>query len=457
MDGKDPKPLTIGDILDQLVKPSVTQAPEKPQPAPISPTKPQPLSQNKVADDFKLPPIVSSRPPVSSESPNPGKTVVPSELKLSIRTMNEDLARLKKGQAPLAVDLKKEIKNMPTAASGPIPPPPPPANISSLPSALPPLSPKIEISPPPLSKPSLDSPLPGKNQLPAHIHEEMQIADKDNVPFFLGAPIPKKKAKPEEEKVEYSVIAKVIGSGMTTGIISTIIVAIIGYGLVYYYFLRPAEDTSPTPTPIATEIPDTVRNELKIIFNSFSEAVFSIPSENIISAFKTFAVAESLAVQDFKRISFKNWDDSKAPSFIELMDKLSMRYPQEIRNWIKDDSVVLLYGQAEDPNNKDQAVKRLVFIVEITNKSEVENIIKNWESTIANDLKDIFGIDPAREATASFLDNQRQGVNIRYKNFPFPDKSIDYAIVPSLSGRHYLVLTNSRESMFSPIDKIRGL
>jgi len=53
--------------------------------------------------------------------------------------------------------------------------------------------------------------------------------------------------------------------------------------------------------------------------------------------------------------------------------------------------------------------------------------------------------------TGQFRDNSYQGVAIRFKNFPNPDRSIDYAVMSS-NGKTYLVLAGSREAMFAAID-----
>ena len=55
-----------------------------------------------------------------------------------------------------------------------------------------------------------------------------------------------------------------------------------------------------------------------------------------------------------------------------------------------------------------------------------------------------------------FLDTNYNGVSIRYKNFPYADKSVDYAIVTALNGKNYLVITGSREAMYGSIDKLKG-
>ena len=125
--------------------------------------------------------------------------------------------------------------------------------------------------------------------------------------------------------------------------------------------------------------------------------------------------------------------------------------------------MALLYGQQEQFNSGgevetgDSAGKRLIFVAEVDDVAKTLEIMKIWELIMQSNLEEIFELDIAKQASRDFLDNNRGNTKVRYKNFPFPDKSIDYAIVSSLTGKYYLVLTNSRESMFSPIDKIRGL
>ena len=475
MDEKD-QILTVGDILDQLIKPSVVQGPvtQVPQPKATPPPSAPSFSQGQ-SGGVALPDLSKGKPlaPRVDQSGRALPSARPSELRLSIRTMKDDIARLRQGQRPsgevkrsiapvigkkdiFLPRIKQELLTQPS----PLPPPTIPSQLPPLPRFLPPSLPPSRSTPlPPM--PDQLPPIPSVPRKPAHIHEEIRILDKDNLPAFLGAPIPKKKDPgPEHEKIEYGVIAKIIGSGMTTGIVGTMIVAIAAYGLIYYFFLReePMVVATPSPTPIETT-PTTEANELEIIFRSVPATAFSLPADTsqAVPELRSFIDRETLDQAELRRINFMITAEEPKLTFTQLLNKLALSYPTDLTNWIKDTNMAILYGQEGTSDGQGGADKRIVFIVEINSVPKVTEIMMSWEGSIAEDLKNLFDIDPSQQATATFLDNEREGAKIRYKNFPFPSKSVDYAIVPSLTGRYYLILSNSRESMYSPLDKIRGL
>lgn len=452
MDEKDQNLLTISDILEQLVKPSVVQSGEQPpQPKPVvfSPTLSSPRQEQ---DNISLPQLgrqESSKPVLKSPESSADRSF---DRRPTIRTMRDDLVRLRRGLAPMGLELEKpEIQK-----STPITHTKPESPLAPI---------KIENVPPEAFNKPVLSPISKRPttlpEKPAHIHEEVRILDKDNLPAFLGAPIPKKiTPKPEEEKVEYGVIAKIIGSGMTTGVISTMILAVIIYGLIYYFFLREEAiiTSTPVPTPIRTS-PIIETNELEEIFRTMPVITFSlsVDSDRLIPEFQAFLEKDALIQQEFKKIRFLSVQQGEVLAFTALLDKLAIKYPIELNDWLKNNNIALLYGQMEKFDDSSKSGKRLVLITEIKDADKVIEIMKNWEITIASNLKDLFDIDPSKEASKLFLNNEYETVKIRYKNFPLPDKTVDYAVVSSLTGRYYLILTNSRESMYSPIDRIKGI
>lgn len=465
MEEKTQKPLTINNILDELTKSSPIQNQRVsssrstnvnilvptpiPAPTPGIISTPRPASSSEV----KLPELGKKldRSPVSTP-PSMFKSE-PSELTLSIRTMSADLAKLRHGQKPVELEVKKVLS--PAIQDNNKQP------ISSQMSAKPSVSSRI-ISPPSLgTAQSSQQSVLSKDKEPGHDHPERIISkNKDELPSFLGALIPKRPVlQPGEEKVEYGLIAKVIGSGMTTGIVSTVIVALVIYGFFYFFVLRPQEIESQIPIP--TQTPRTIItpevNELEAIFKNISVVDFQLSEDKTetVSGLKFLIENQDLARKEIKRLNFTS-KTVQSFKFIDALNNLLINYPLTLKDVIKDNNLIFLYGQGELV--KDLAfTNRLIFIVEVTNIRGALEIMKTWEGTISDDISGIFGLDLDKEASLDFLDNEHQGVKIRYKNFPFPDKSIDYAIVSSLSGRHYLVIANSRESMYYPADKIRGL
>ena len=65
-------------------------------------------------------------------------------------------------------------------------------------------------------------------------------------------------------------------------------------------------------------------------------------------------------------------------------------------------------------------------------------------------LSNIMAITPTKN-TGPFVATSYKGTPVRFKNFPYPDHSIDYTFV-QYNGKTYLVVAGSREAMFVTID-----
>lgn len=465
MEGKDQNKLTVEDILDQLVRPSVLEVSgsksflQRPLQTGASSfgdvktaTAPQGVGLN--LPSLKTAPTVSA---AAQPSQSPAKSELPaqlSELRLSIRTMADDLEKLKRGQKPEGLAVQKIFKSVDLSSSVPLPAPVAPISTMLKPS---PPSPDVsKITLPPLSQTPKQS---SSSSSPAPLF-----------PSFYPSLESKKpgSAEPTEEKIEYKIIAKVIGSGMTTGVLTTLAIAAIIYSLFYFFVLNKEELEIVVPTPLPSRIasPSPLENnELEEIFGKSSQIIFLFPDsgQSAISKFKTFTDVELINEGEFKRISFSIPGQIKKPALTDIFGKFYIGFPTELKSRLKDNYLALLYGQQEQFNSGgevetgDSAGKRLIFVAEVDDVAKTLEIMKIWELIMQSNLEEIFELDIAKQASRDFLDNNRGNTKVRYKNFPFPDKSIDYALVSSLTGRNYLVIANSRESMFFPADKIRGL
>ncbi|OGM96821.1 MAG: hypothetical protein A2816_00375 [Candidatus Yanofskybacteria bacterium RIFCSPHIGHO2_01_FULL_39_44] len=476
MDEKDKNPITINELLEQMTKTPATPSQGvhslRPNP-PTQPTPPQPTTLPKPAqsatsfqsrptpnqDIRPLPPVQSkpttppplqkSQPPspqtriklpsldkiVPKPTPSQSEVATESRLKLSIRTMASDLDKLRKGQKPLGEEVGKEVVRpqphlppLPTAPATPIQP------VKTQPETRPPLTEE------------------------QHHHTE-RIITKEELPAFLGGTRPSKTYKPKEEKVEYGLIAKVIGSGLTTGVVITVVLALITYFMISYLFFNEEGVIVTTPTPITTTPPpNTGLNEINSIFSGVTTTSFAISDqiENTIPNLKVFIENQVLETKELKRLNITS-QSGETLLFKEMLSLLTKSLPQELEDFIEENHMTLIYRQEELLSEDSLSNKRLVFIVNISDPDAVSKILKEWEPTMPNDFKNIFDLDLTQATSPNFLDNDRRGIKIRYKNFPLPDRSIDYSIVSSLTGRYYLIITNSRESMYSPTDKIRGL
>ena len=165
---------------------------------------------------------------------------------------------------------------------------------------------------------------------------------------------------------------------------------------------------------------------------------------------------------DFLKINVvQNVDGTLVPlSWLDMFDMTPLPFtvsPSGLGDSI-DDSATLVYGQAETFNEDGtvnfsaQDVKKTVFVARITDAAGIGMIMKDWEISMAGDLADYLLIDDtSKEESVNFLDNTYRGVAIRYKNFPLPDVTVDYAIVKA-AGQNYLIITGSREAVYVAID-----
>jgi len=491
MDEKNNQTLTLDDIVHQLTKPSVIQGQDAgKQISTPSSTLPQLPSQQPIPREVRLPSLGNESrtvpsPETLSKNPPTSQRVNTS---LLIRTMAQDIERLKMGQRPTPIEVKGAIQ--PSKQQNPVSVPTPKKIISEDPSKksiLPPLprptlSPKtpILIRPYPVSPnlpsqkqtssslPPVSTGKPPTKYFPEHYHREEIVGKSDNMlPAYPGAPVPKKIVTPEKENLQYSVLARIIGSGMTAGITITITIAVVAYFLLSFLVFNTEEpilSPSPIATPQITQTPEY--NDLELIFKNVDSINFSLPINQVetVTNLKSFIKGADINQNEFKKINFILSDSQVTTiTFTDLLDRLSVRYPAALKDALKESNTTLMYGQGEILGEIDSlpdpglASKKFVLIVEVKDLAKATEILREWELTMPEDLRNVFNIEPSQAATPEFNSNEYRGVSIRYTNFPLPDRSIDYAIVHSLTGHQYLVLTNSRESMYSPVEKITGL
>ena len=240
-------------------------------------------------------------------------------------------------------------------------------------------------------------------------------------------------------------------------------VMIIG-GFLYWFLASRTEEPevvlSPTPTPIVISTPVTMNLTEMFSVEGGTPVNFEItPSKSISRDFKAFVNTLTVATGSFLKINiFQDINGTLIPlNWLDMFDVALTAYPFNLRNNIVD-SVTLIYGQAEVFNEDGaidfsvQNLKKTTFVARVLDMAAVELMMKDWEFTITEDLADYLMIeDASKEESVNFLENIYRGVSIKYKNFPFPDTTIDYTVVES-AGQSYLVIAGSREAMFTAID-----
>ncbi len=416
-------------------------APSIPKPnQPISQAPPPGMQGGSFSPSQMAKPIPPPIPPTPIPSPKPSiippPVVLPNQtgqapnqpIKSSIRTMEDDLGALKKGQLPVGFGVQKQSESAPAPLNPKVP----------LPSGIPvnPLTPKITIPPanfPPSvgSRPVTPPPLPNQKEfLPAKPASDP----------FANSPI----SVPPSSKSKFFPMA----------LISALVLGIIGFSVWFFVFYKPAApNVSGSPTPIGTSIPiATPLPPLETVFSKV-ESVVSPLSDNFFNNFQIQVDAKQLTIRE--------------PALYKVGDpSTSVRY--SLSNFSAGtlmNTPALLISAVEDGDLYITLMPKTIggvsygLIIKAKTPVDVSMALKDWEKTLSSDLDKLFNINSAKAEFAGFKENNVSypGLVVHYRNFPDPNLTIDYAIIPAPNGENYFIFTNSREHIFSIIERIQTI
>ena len=404
------KPMTppmAGSPVSPAPKPPVPPVTPAPPPVP-KPIMPQPK--------FNAPPASFNQPkPVPAPSPVAPLPTTPEikEYQSSIRTMNEDISKLKQGQQPAGVPVPRKVEQV--------------------------------IPTPPVISPPAKSTMPGQQfKVPS-----VNLGETKKTAPLAPTNIPKPPSAPKTEpKTQIYVPQEGQKGGNRNMLFMGIGAVAIAAGFAYWFFVlrSPApevviETPTLTPTPTATPI-----QNLNSIFSGLAE------------------VSTDTVYKDHQPADLKG-------EFIKIKDAQNLNTSDLILNWlvppqsVKDNlsnealSLLFVQGELFDTAGQIKASeleRRLVLIIEAKDASLLAQAVMGWEATIADGTASLWGIDKSKQKSAAFLDNAYRGSSIRYKNFPYSDRTIDYSIILASNGKTYFVIANSREAMYATMDKLKG-
>lgn len=446
-DDQSQKNTSIDDLVRELSKNSMNPVTPPSSPAPSQGPRPsfsvpKPPVPSPVAGSRPIPPPpIPSKPPVVNpmtpatpavprpqfNAPLPSKPVSPSpssvsgpstsstsgvkEYQSSIRTMNDDISRLKQGQKLAGIDVPRKIEQV-TPPSSTIPP-----------------------------KPALPN---QQFKVPSVNLGETQKSG----PLVQSKDVPKPSATPKvEPKTQIYIPQEGQKGGNRNMLFIGIGVAAIAAGFAYWFFILRSpvpEVIVESPTPIPTEIPAL---DLDSIFSGLAEI-------------STAVVYKDHQPTDQKGAFIKLKDEQNQNTLTLILNWLNP--PQSVKDNLSNESAALIFIQSELFDAKGQLKiseleRRLVLIIEVKDASLLSQALNEWETTIVNEtISNLWDIDKSKQGSSTFLGNTYRGVGVRYKNFPFADRSIDYAIVDAFNDKTYFVIGNSRESVYSTIDKLKG-
>lgn len=386
-------------------------------PSPTLPPKP-PAQGPQPTPDIKLkPPSPPPAPPPAVQTPPKAEMPGASVFKSSIRTMQEDIAAVKKGQTPTGFQVEKQSEK--------------------------------DVTPPPLGAPGPKITMPPRPTQEVRLGELEKSKSLPGTKFPSIPPMPAvPPAGPATKPVGLSVP---MGGGANWKRLILLAGGLIVVAfLVWFFALRgpsaPEVAISPTPTYTATPTPTPV--SIEDSFSIVDSASIALGT-NFITRFDNSLNKESLmSSREPALYKILNPATGNRYTFSEFLGGLLIQAPAELTAAAKDNFyLTVLY--------KSDNVDGYGLLIELSDPVAAFTAMGNWEGTMAQGLKDVFLLNPAKAASTTFLDNTYNSVAIRYRNFPDPNKTTDYAVVTASNGKAYLVLANSREHMYFIIDKIR--
>ncbi|MEK9157957.1 MAG: hypothetical protein AAB638_02110 [Patescibacteria group bacterium] len=447
MDDTSPKSTASQSNIDELVKELSRPQGSAPTPSAPAPTTstPPPMGQSPVSSMPSRP--TPLQPVTPSAKPTP--SAPPKEYQSSIRTMTEDLSKLKAGQQPQGVNIPRKIDNTP--APQPVKPvapqqPTPPTRPSSNPVMPAPMksAPMPSASAKPVPAPLASIPKPAMPTMPPATKTPSTSTDQKNQ-FYV----------PDST-------AKSTGSGSSSkGILfAGIALVVVIFGGLYWYFIvrTPASDIVDaiptfTPRPSPTQNPDPL---VQVFPNQDGTIVLPV-SGDPATAFKNGMASQPTLVSGglvYTKITSSASASAQPLTVTGLLDRFLVQYPSALKTSLGSKYRFLLYGQKEAFDSKGKPITvtsispRFVIVSEIASSSA--SMLKSWEISMSTNLATVMSIDASKNV-GPFMTTNYRSLDVHFKNFPYPDRSIDYATI-SYAGKNYLIIAGSREAMFSTLD-----
>ncbi len=367
---------------------------------------------------------------------------------------------------------------MPLISRPPVPPPPPapPKPVISVPAPAPtPVAPvTIPKAPPPAGLPAQAGAQEGYSaelrtmsadignikvgQAPAGIKQATPVTPAP------GAPM----AAPKAPSIPTIVIPEAGSSGRAGsrkfiyGIVGAIALIGVTYALVSMIGggSSPTASASPSPSTSATPAPTLGGKSLRSYFSQAGPVVALKDDDtarpDLLNAIATSNPSSKQALRLGLTVG---WPDKSAFGLLDAMTGAGNF--AALGHAMGTDWVVLSYGQQEQFDANGAKIEnattfpQIIIITELTDVSAANQVMTAWESAaLASSADILFGYDFTKAIVSGFSSGTYRQIPIRYWNFPYADRSIDYAIVTASNNKSYLVLAGSREAAFFAIDQL---
>jgi len=247
---------------------------------------------------------------------------------------------------------------------------------------------------------------------------------------------------PEEPAYAYSPEKDNIRKILRIASIGIVILGIAGAGI--YFYLKNNQAPEPTPIIQPAAEPELTANIISCEQSKKLKLAGDITVFQIIRNEATVQMQQ----QSFERIGILKTSSTGDPTnfltLSELFQGLGIPVSPYAFAEMKDNYNLLYFNQ--------ESGKRLALIIETNNSQNLKNQMLLWEPTLLDDFKNFYPVqNPGQSASKNFLDDTYKGVLIRYKNLPSPTLTLNYTILGN-----FLVISTSKETMYSIIDRVLG-
>lgn len=420
---------------------------------------------------MNLPTTPAARPPVAPIIPPRPTPPAPAPTPEPVPVTIPGISVIPQPKSPPPAPKEAPVAPMPAI---PLPPPPPP----------PPTPPKpVVIAPPPAPKPVAPV-IPPKAPQPVSPQEgysaelRTMSADIGNIkvgqaPAGIKQPTPSAPTAPAgsvapvaAQKIPTIVIPEAGSSGrggsrkMIYGVIGAIILIGITYALVSMLGSGSTPTASVSPSPSGSPAPTLGSGKNLRSYFSQTGPTITLAWDDTARPDLLNAIATSNPVskQALRLGLTVPWPNTTAFGFLDAMTGVA---PAALAQAMGTDWVALSYGQQEQYDANGIKIEntatspKLILVTEVKDATAVNQIMTTWESvSLASGADILFSYDFTKAIVGSFSSGTYRQIPVRYWNFPYADRSIDYAIVTASNNKNYLVLSGSREAAFFAIDQL---
>ena len=159
------------------------------------------------------------------------------------------------------------------------------------------------------------------------------------------------------------------------------------------------------------------------------------------------ALGEWLEENHFRRIIIKRSSDNQFLGLKDFFEAMLIRVPEELYQKLENNFTLFIFSQPEG--------NRIGLAVRVLDPTNLENLLKNQESTMEDDFKTLFELmGKTGPAIVPYFRNASNvsgfiGPNFRYQSYTRKDLGLCYLV-----NENYFILTSSWKSMIQTIEKL---